>query len=108
MKGALKLVAGIALLVIVATLLFWLDVSIASKDYRYGCRRCGQHWHGKALEKAHFTSYTETDSCFFLCESCWKVLSPNLRLIYYKQAFSQHHWSQEKWPLIEKAVREGK
>jgi hypothetical protein len=67
--------------------------------------------------ESHSTDFTEARGCFPLCEYCWKSLTPEQRLPYYAQLHNiwltqslPNHLAEVKdeWPLIEKAVLEGK
>lgn len=44
------------------------------------CHRCRRPWN---CVEPHATRYTDSKSCFPLCESCWRALSPPDRLPYY-------------------------
>lgn len=84
------------------------------------CGRCGRSW---KWVNGHSTSFgNDGEGCFPLCERCWKELgSGKARLPYYRQwhesSIAQLSSSgggayinryEQKWPLIEKAVLEGK
>ncbi|MDE2096158.1 MAG: hypothetical protein KGL39_02860 [Patescibacteria group bacterium] len=63
--------------------------------------------------KPHTIYVTNGDSCFPLCEQCWRELkTPEARLPYYRLLVDE--WCKDdtnaeaKWPSIEKAVMEGK
>ena len=80
-----------------------------------GCHRCGDTWDWATH---HDTQYSETTSCFPLCETCWRSMTPEDRLPYYfdllRNWLSQatdYEYAQEimeKWPQIKQAVMEGK
>lgn len=71
----------------------------------YGhCGRCKTNWH---YCHGHSTEVADTGSGMFpLCELCWKELSPEERLPYYKAVFES--WEVEhrpyQWEQLEKAV----
>lgn len=81
------------------------------------CYNCERKW---AICKTHTTQYTEWNSCFPLCESCWKELTPKERLPFYERLVKEWVKSYEnqnieisdivinKAPLIMQAVLEGK
>jgi len=95
------------------------DLHPGIPDQVFGrCGRCNRSW---KWVKGHATNYTESSGCFPLCDSCWKALTPEQRLPFYRKLFDgntasirgydggeylAHHL--EEWPLIEKAVLEGK
>ncbi|MEN3369987.1 MAG: hypothetical protein V7609_2130 [Verrucomicrobiota bacterium] len=78
------------------------------------CGRCLDSWLWKPH---HTTDFTSRDGVFPLCEDCWKRLTPDERLPFYRAMFERNlatcpadYLEQYKaqWPLIEKAVKEGK
>ena len=81
------------------------------------CYRCGMSW---AIVQGHSTQYSPRHGCFPLCEKCWVTLSPKDRLPFYRESWDSHIKQQGKdydyngrtieewWPLVEKAVMEGK
>lgn len=76
-----------------------------------GCRRCGRSW---LVAKTHCTPYTEGNGCFPMCELCWSEITPHERLPYYFDLVMQwrcqgcESHAEWAWPLIERAVLEGK
>lgn len=86
----------------------------------YGaCGRCGMPWN---MTKNHVTSVTEICGIFPLCESCWKDMTPQDRLPYYKKLYESWLKTAPKtlpdgtpyketnvtWEEIETAVLAGK
>ena len=74
------------------------------------CGSCGMTWN---VCEGHSTNYTESSGCFPLCELCWKELTPETRLPFYRKLWDS--WEKEnvvdkdnRWKNIEKAVLEGK
>jgi hypothetical protein len=58
-----------------------------------GCYRCGDSWSWK-LE--HQTRFSETESCFPLCEECWSALTPAARWPYYEALIAD--WVADEEP----------
>lgn len=81
------------------------------------CHCCGMPWR---FTEGHATNYSENSGCFPLCESCWKRLTPEERLPYYRKlldiwingqelpGWPKEDYERTRWPLIQKAVLEGK
>lgn len=88
---------------------------------RYGaCLRCGMSWR---VTKHHSTNVTERSGMFSLCESCWKDLTPQDRLPYYRKLYESwllrtapptlpdgtpYHETNLTWEEIETAVLAGR
>lgn len=77
------------------------------------CHRCRTAW---AWTKPHHTQYTGHSACFPLCEECWRVLTPEQRLPYYRELWRtwlfqtpMYNWwdAWASWLYIEDAVRQG-
>lgn len=79
-----------------------------------GCMRCAAPWCDG--NNAHSTPYSRWASCFPLCNACWALLSPEMRLPYYAMLFAV--WCgqspndidelfAETWPAIKVAVLAG-
>jgi hypothetical protein len=76
----------------------------------YKCERC---WGVVGYDNIHSTMYENSRGCFPLCQSCWKSLTPDARLPYYRRLWalwiSQGSTEKEaSWEHIEHAVLEGK
>lgn len=83
------------------------------------CYHCKISW---KYGKRHVTMYTDHEGCFPLCEGCWQRLGTGQkRLKYYKKLSDQNLQAAkdygledlceqivQKWPLIERAVLDGK
>lgn len=89
------------------------------------CERCGRPW---CLCQSHETEYWRASNAelksdiavaamgmFPLCEDCWKELSPQERLPFYRSLFDswrgnilEQNLPYHKWELIEAAVLKGK
>ncbi len=73
------------------------------------CGKCGDSWTWKP---EHETEYYRVPgfakACFPLCEECWKSLTPESRLPYYRIMVDTIWSSDEYWKEIETAVLEGK
>jgi hypothetical protein len=69
------------------------------------CKRCGITW---AFVHGHITDYDLGDGCFPLCESCWKDLTPEERLPFYRQMYDEWGTLSPDWEKIEAAVLDGK
>src|SRR5258708_28202256 len=84
------------------------------------CYRCGMPW---KFAKQHTTYLEERNGCFALCNKCWQELTPAERLPFYRKLLETWIDSEREarviaarngvsaemqWPLIEKAVLEGK
>lgn len=76
------------------------------------CRRCQTNW--------RFVTPHDTDwgwkGCIALCEKCWRELTPEQRLPYYRSLIEWWHerWPDlrelsfnEEWALVEEAVLNG-
>lgn len=81
------------------------------------CGRCARTFHCSGPDCYHITDYEftadgfPTSGIFPLCEKCWKILTPQERLPYYRRLY--YSWGSEasltrNWDHIEKAVLEGK
>jgi len=70
-----------------------------------GCQRCGIIW---GFTHPHITNYTHSDGCFPLCESCWKDLTPEERLPFYRNLYTKWGTLSLDWKKIEAAVLDGK
>jgi hypothetical protein len=69
------------------------------------CELCGLPW---SVVTGHYTHYDENVSCFPLCDECWRILTPDERLPYYRTMFDK--WGDKlvaKWELIRDAVFRG-
>jgi hypothetical protein len=92
-----------------------IELNRAGRQLGYGgCGRCCDSWLWKP---SHATEITSWDGVFPLCEDCWKALTPEERLPFYRAMFEQNlatcpgdyiEQYKAQWPLIEKAVKEGK
>lgn len=90
----------------------WLSRALNSG---YGCcYRCHTAW---AWAQSHTTWYAMGWGCFPLCEGCWKALTPEERLPYYRRHWraglsraSFHDWWErwEAWLYMEDAVLRGR
>lgn len=72
------------------------------------CGRCDRSW--KWVE-GHTTEYESDIGCFPLCERCWKELTPQQRLPYYRTWFDSTDSlkdDQQVWAAIQAAVLAGK
>jgi hypothetical protein len=68
-----------------------------------GCLRCGLS--SRFLDWFHFTPWTESNSCFPLCEHCWRKLeTPGRRLPYYERMVFGSWSDTSKWPAVRAAV----
>lgn len=79
------------------------------------CGHCGRRW--PAVEKKHYTQYTNHSGCFPLCQMCWEDLTIEQRLPHYLNLYLQWRsegfdtcngvpWEQV-WIEMESAVRAG-
>ena len=120
MKTLLLLLLVFSIIIIIFLLnqitdksLLWRKVkSFYEKPFALGygsCGRCGRTW---KFVKGHSTNYSENHGCFPLCENCWKDLTPEQRLPYYRDLFDD--WSihgninESLWVNIKTAVLTGK
>ena len=80
------------------------------------CGRCKTGWDTADQDgvKGHATRYCDGSSCFPLCETCWRDLTPEQRLPYYRELFETwadqlpHDYAHTTcWPAIEAAVKAG-
>lgn len=83
------------------------------------CGRCGMPW---GATKNHVTKVTENRGIFPLCEKCWKDLTPQERLPYYRKLYESwlktapktlpdgtpYKGTNMTWEEIEAAVLAGK
>lgn len=73
-----------------------------------GCGRCHRNWR---ICISHGTKISGEEGVFPLCRDCWKELSIEERLPYYRALWNQWQaWgdsSDEEWERIEEAVRSG-
>ncbi len=74
------------------------------------CGRCGRPW---SICEDHTTIFEKEDGsphrgCFPLCEDCWRELSPEERLPYYRELYDLwiRQGSKADWSMIKKAVLE--
>lgn len=64
-------------------LLQWIgDISHSLWPHLARCMRCRRAW---AIVKPHITRYSTRKGCQPLCEGCWRTLTPQTRLPYYKR-----------------------
>ena len=78
---------------------------IFSPSYSW-CKRCRRPW---SICDGHATTYNEGSGCFPLCEPCWKELTPQTRLPYYRALWQI--WTRrdpKQWEMIKVAVLNGK
>lgn len=77
------------------------------------CYRCKTCW---TFIPHHVTNYSPGCGCFPLCEPCWKELTIEDRLPYYRKLYEQwlrddyrffDNHTPETWNQIEQAVRNG-
>lgn len=69
------------------------------------CMCCGLPW---SVVEGHHTDYSPSEGCFPLCTLCWQMLTPDLRLPFYRHLiFDVWTDSEGKWPAIERAVLAG-
>jgi hypothetical protein len=67
------------------------------------CYRCGLSV--RFLDWFHFTYWTDTRSCFPLCEHCWRKLgTPQRRLPYYERLVLGRWSDKSEWPAVLAAV----
>ena len=73
----------------------------------YGCcLKCRTPW---KFVHYHVTRFESGRGCFPLCRKCWKELSPNRRLPYYRELFSRV-WDSPRdveWSAIQTVVLAG-
>ncbi len=81
------------------------------------CGRCGMPWR---VTKNHMTGVNERGGMFPLCESCWKDMTPQERLPYYRKLYESwlrpvilpdgtpYKGTNLTWEEIEAAVLAGK
>jgi hypothetical protein len=70
----------------------------------YGhCHRCLTSWD---YVDGHVTTYQSGGGCFVLCEKCWRGLTPEERLPFYRQLFDEweRNGTDVEWWEIEFAV----
>lgn len=84
--------------------------NVAGAMAGYGCcYKCRDTWNWKP---SHSTRYSESASCFPLCEECWDALTPTERYSFYMEMVRD--WTRTggvaegTQEAIEKAVMEGK
>jgi len=69
-----------------------------------GCGRCKRAFG----EPRHCTEYYDKTSCYPLCEYCWKSLSVEQRLPYYRALWIETGgMAKSRWEDLERAVMEG-
>jgi hypothetical protein len=68
------------------------------------CYRCGITW---GFAKNHCTRYSDCEGCFPLCEYCWRRLTPQGRLPFYRRLFESWGPTKTDWIQIHNAVLAG-
>lgn len=72
------------------------------------CLKCRTTW---PFVKHHSTQFTQSRGMFPLCEQCWAELTPETRLPFYRRLWllwANMNEKDDEWPLIERAVLDGK
>lgn len=69
------------------------------------CLYCDRSWR---VVDGHHTFLNEHSGVFPLCEGCWKTLSVEHRIPFYRKLYEMYDEPKEPWEVWEKAVREGK
>jgi hypothetical protein len=60
-----------------------------------GCFRCLRQW---KIVAPHHTMYSDSAGCFPLCGECWRELTPETRLPFYRKLYNQ--WASELNPCM--------
>lgn len=55
-----------------------------------GCMRCWRRW---KIASPHQTMYSDSAGCFPLCGDCWRELTPETRLPFYRKLYRQ--WASD-------------
>ncbi len=72
----------------------------------YGtCGRCDTTWF---FVKEHITLFSECEGMFALCEKCWSELTPETRMPFYRELWSEWTDRRSRWEDVETAVLDGK
>lgn len=91
---------------------------IIQSIFGYGsCVRCWRPWNVVKYHVTNLRGNNDGTGIFPMCQECWKELSPEKRLIYYKimwcgwsASIEDKNHAEETyfmWPTIEKAVLSG-
>jgi hypothetical protein len=65
------------------------------------CRRCHTTWR---FVEPHVTNVDGTRGCFALCEKCWRELTAEERVVFYRRLFDEWNAPQTEWREIRHAV----